>query len=102
MTRPAGRWLSHEHQLANKQAASDRLGFWAPLQAYSLACELLGVMAQEPLSMRPETAVELSQLVALLEAPAFAPLRLQLLQPGQHPALLRAVHGLLMLLPQVR
>ncbi len=51
--------------------------------------------------MRPETAVELSQLVALLEAPAFAPLRLQLLQPGQHPALLRAVHGLLMLLPQV-
>lgn len=52
--------------------------------------------------MRPETAVELSQLVALLEAPAFAPLRLQLLQPGQHPALLRAVHGLLMLLPQVR
>lgn len=52
--------------------------------------------------MRPETAVELSQLVSLLEAPAFAPLRLQLLQPGQHPALLRAVHGLLMLLPQVR
>lgn len=42
------------------------------------------------------------QLVSLLEAPAFAPLRLQLLQPGQHPALLRAVHGLLMLLPQVR
>ncbi|KAL4449453.1 hypothetical protein ABPG77_007097 [Micractinium sp. CCAP 211/92] len=69
-------------------------------QAYSLSCELLAVMAQEPLSMRPETAVELSQLVALLEAPAFAPLRLQLLQPGQHPALLRAVHGLLMLLPQ--
>jgi vacuole morphology and inheritance protein 14 len=57
-------------------------------------------MAQEPLSMRPETAVELSQLVSLLEAPAFAPLRLQLLQPGSHPALLRAAHGLLMLLPQ--
>lgn len=71
-------------------------------QAYGLACELLAVMAQEPLSMRPETTVELSQLVSLLEAPAFAPLRLQLLQPGQHPALLRAVHGLLMLLPQVR
>ena len=51
--------------------------------------------------MRPETAVELSQLVSLLEAPAFAPLRLQLLQPGQHPALLRAMHGVLMLLPQV-
>lgn len=114
------------------------------LQAYGLACELLAVCAQEPLSMRPETAVELSQvgmggasaaragciqrrapllcnrrqvrtrnplpsyvlscllpqLVSLLEAPAFAPLRLQLLQPAQHPALLRAVHGLLMLLPQ--
>ncbi|EFN60046.1 hypothetical protein CHLNCDRAFT_133275 [Chlorella variabilis] len=69
-------------------------------QAYSLACELLAVMAQEPLSMRPETVVELSQLVSLLEAPAFAPLRLQLLQPAAHPALLRAAHGLLMLLPQ--
>ncbi|KAL4855248.1 hypothetical protein ACK3TF_004229 [Chlorella vulgaris] len=69
-------------------------------QAYSLACELLAVMAQEPLSMRPETAVELSQLVSLLEAPAFAPLRLQLLQPAAHPALLRAAHGVLMLLPQ--
>ena len=71
-------------------------------QAHSLACELLAVMASEPLSMRPETTVELSQLVSLLEAPAFAALRLQLLQPAQHPALLRAVHGLLMLLPQVR
>jgi vacuole morphology and inheritance protein 14 len=70
------------------------------MQAYSLACELLAVMAQEPLSMRPETAVELSQLVSLLEAPAFAPLRLQLLQPAAHPALLRAAHGVLMLLPQ--
>ena len=73
---------------------------WPP-QAHSLACELLAVMAQEPLSMRPETTVELTQLVALLEAPAFAPLRLQLLQPQQFPALQRAVHGLLMLLPQV-
>lgn len=51
--------------------------------------------------MRPETTVELTQLVSLLEAPAFAPLRLQLLQPQQFPALQRAVHGLLMLLPQV-
>ena len=47
-------------------------------QAHSLACELLAVMASEPLSMRPETTVQLSQLVSLLEAPAFAPLRLQL------------------------
>lgn len=71
-------------------------------QAHSLACELLAAMAQEPLSMRPETTVELTQLVSLLEAPAFAPLRLQLLQPHQFPALQRAVHGLLMLLPQAR
>ena len=70
-------------------------------QAHTLACELLAAMAQEPLSMRPETTVELTQLVSLLEAPAFAPLRLQLLQPQQFPALQRAVHGLMMLLPQV-
>ena len=36
--------------------------FCLGLQAYSLACELLAVMAQEPLSMRPETTVELSQV----------------------------------------
>ncbi len=76
--------------------------FPIPIQAHTLAYELLAAMAQEPLSMRPETTVELTQLVSLLEAPAFAPLRLQLLQPQAYPALQRAVHGLLMLLPQVR
>jgi hypothetical protein len=38
--------------------------------------------------------------VQLLETPAFAFLRLQLLQPSRHPDLLRALCGLLMLLPQ--
>lgn len=44
--------------------------------------------------------VQVDQLVQLLETPVFTHLRLQLLDPGQHPALLKALYGLLMLLPQ--
>lgn len=38
--------------------------------------------------------------MALLETPCFTFLRLQLLEPRKHPSLLRALYGLLMLLPQ--
>lgn len=44
--------------------------------------------------------VQVDQLVQLLETPVFTHLRLQLLEPAQHPALLKALYGLLMLLPQ--
>ncbi|GLC41780.1 hypothetical protein PLESTM_001238800 [Pleodorina starrii] len=42
----------------------------------------------------------IDRLVALLETPCFTFLRLQLLEPRKHPSLLRALYGLLMLLPQ--
>lgn len=44
--------------------------------------------------------VQVDRLVALLETPAFTALRLQLLQPGRQPELVRALYGILMLLPQ--
>lgn len=40
--------------------------------------------------------------VQLLESPIFIPLRLQLLEPHRYPFLLKALYGVLMLLPQVR
>lgn len=39
-------------------------------------------------------------MVQLLESPVFTELRLQLLEPQQHPYLLKALYGILMLLPQ--
>ncbi|GJP85148.1 hypothetical protein CLOP_g15242 [Closterium sp. NIES-67] len=44
--------------------------------------------------------VQVDKLVLLLETPIFSRLRLQLLDPSRSPALLRALYGLLMLLPQ--
>jgi vacuole morphology and inheritance protein 14 len=44
--------------------------------------------------------VQLDRLVQLIEAPVFAQMRLQLLEPERHPALVKALYGLLMLLPQ--
>ncbi len=43
--------------------------------------------------------VQVDQLVQLLETPVFTYLRLCLLEPSQHPALLKTLHGLLLLLP---
>lgn len=45
--------------------------------------------------------VQLDKLIRLLETPIFSYLRLQLLEPGRYPLLLKALYGLLMLLPQV-
>ena len=46
--------------------------------------------------------VELDKLTQLLESPIFTHLRLQLLEPQRHAYLIKALYGLLMLLPQAR
>lgn len=66
----------------------------------TLACGMLRVLASPLVALRVDTMVEACQLVSLLESPAFAALRLRLLDPGENPALRRAVRSLLMLLPQ--
>jgi len=43
---------------------------------------------------------QLDQLVHLLESPVFSQLRLRLLEPRRHPALLKCLLGLAMILPQ--
>jgi vacuole morphology and inheritance protein 14 len=58
------------------------------------------VHAISGLPLGAEVLVQIDRLVQLLEAPAFTGLRLQLLQPARHAALIRAMYGLLMVLPQ--
>ncbi|KAG2435963.1 hypothetical protein HXX76_007157 [Chlamydomonas incerta] len=67
-------------------------------QAYDHAVDIVHAFADLPFGA--ELLVQVDRLVALLETPCFTFLRLQLLEPRKHPSLLRALYGLLMLLPQ--
>lgn len=67
-------------------------------QVYSHTCDLIQNLAQLPLGA--EVLVQVDRLVQLLETPAYAFLRLQLLEPSRNPDLLKSLYGLLMLLPQ--
>ena len=52
--------------------------------------------------MTVEIISQLARLVQLLESPIFTHLRMQVLEHSKHPYLLRALYGLLMMLPQSR
>lgn len=67
-------------------------------QAYEQACSLLHIFAD--LDITVSMLVQIDKLVQLLESPVFTALRLQLLEPDRYPFLLKAMYGLLMLLPQ--
>ncbi|GAA5914263.1 hypothetical protein JCM6882_003671 [Rhodosporidiobolus microsporus] len=67
-------------------------------QAYEQACALLQIFAD--LEITVSLLVQIDKLVQLLESPVFTSLRLQLLEPERYPFLLKAMYGLLMLLPQ--
>mmetsp|Transcript_2306 Transcript_2306/g.5914 ORF Transcript_2306/g.5914 Transcript_2306/m.5914 type:complete len:925 (+) Transcript_2306:104-2878(+) len=67
-------------------------------QAYDHAYEV--IQCYRWLPMGTEVLVQMDRLVQLLDTPTFTFLRLQLLQPRQHAALLRALYALLQLLPQ--
>eukprot|EP00884_Botryococcus_braunii_P022320 jgi/Botrbrau1/8772/Bobra.0330s0006.1 len=75
----------------------NKAGTWTHL-AYEHVNEIVGSYGQLPMSV--ETLVQLDRLVQLLETPTFTLLRLHLLRPALHPFLLKALYGLLMLLPQ--
>ena len=44
--------------------------------------------------------MQIDRLVLLLESPSYTFMRLQLLEPTQHPELIKSLYGILMLLPQ--
>ncbi|KAJ8447710.1 hypothetical protein Cgig2_031764 [Carnegiea gigantea] len=68
------------------------------VQAYQHACTVIQSLVEEDINVK--FLVQLDKLIRLLETPIFAYLRLQLLEPGRYPWLLKALYGLLMLLPQ--
>ncbi|GJN87777.1 hypothetical protein Rhopal_000732-T1 [Rhodotorula paludigena] len=67
-------------------------------QAYEQASALLQIFAD--LEMTVPMLIQIDKLVQLIESPVFTSLRLQLLEPERYPYLLKAMYGLLMLLPQ--
>lgn len=68
------------------------------LQWFELAAEIVTRLAK--LEITSEMREQLMQFIGLLESPVFMRVRLQLLETQRHPALLRAVLGLVALLPQ--
>ncbi|KAI3497808.1 hypothetical protein L1887_33358 [Cichorium endivia] len=67
-------------------------------QAYQHTSSVIQSLTEEDINVK--FLVQLDKLIHLLETPIFAYLRLQLLEPGRYIWLLKALYGLLMLLPQ--
>ncbi|KAI4302129.1 hypothetical protein MLD38_037913 [Melastoma candidum] len=67
-------------------------------QTYMHASGVIQSLVEEDINAK--FLVQLDKLIRLLETPIFAYLRLQLLDPGRYTWLLKALYGLLMLLPQ--
>ncbi|KAM3339144.1 protein VAC14 isoform X1 [Capsicum galapagoense] len=67
-------------------------------QTYQHASSVIQSLVEEDINVK--FLVQLHKLIHLLETPTFAYLRLQLLEPGRYIWLLKALYGLLMLLPQ--
>ncbi|KAF9677462.1 hypothetical protein SADUNF_Sadunf08G0110200 [Salix dunnii] len=67
-------------------------------QTYQHASTVIQSLVEEDINVK--FLVQLDKLIRLLETPTFAYLRLQLLEPERYTWLLKALNGLLMLLPQ--
>ncbi|KAL6577517.1 PtdIns(3,5)P(2) sythesis regulation factor [Orobanche minor] len=67
-------------------------------QTYQHASSVIQSLIEEDINVK--FLVQLDKLIHLLETPTFVYLRLQLLEPGRYIWLLKALYGLLMLLPQ--
>lgn len=67
-------------------------------QQYEHCCGLLQKFSE--LEVTVTFLVEIDKLIQLLESPVFTFLRLQLLEPQRYAYLVKALYGLLMLMPQ--
>ena len=67
-------------------------------QHYGHACNI--IRSFENIEVTVEFLTEIDKLVQLIESPIFTYLRLQLLERGENDALVYALYGLLMILPQ--
>ncbi|CAN1796521.1 Protein VAC14 homolog [Linum perenne] len=68
------------------------------VQVYQHASVVIQSLVEDDINVK--FLVQVDKLIRLLETPIFAYLRLQLLEPGRYTWLLKALYGLLMLLPQ--
>jgi len=95
---PAGRqlFLALYKSWAHSPGALLTLCFLA--QEYTHAAALINTFGEMDWDI--QVLVQLDRVVRLLEAPVFTFLRLHILKPAEHPTLLHALYGLLMLLPQ--
>ncbi|KAG9136022.1 hypothetical protein Leryth_015881 [Lithospermum erythrorhizon] len=75
------------------------IGLCLLAQTYHHASSVIQSLVEDDINVK--FLVQLDKLIHLLETPTFAYLRLQLLEPGRHMWLLKALYGLLMLLPQL-
>jgi len=67
-------------------------------EAYALSARLIFSFAEVDVTVG--FLMQVDKLVQLLESPIFIRLRLQLLEVGRHPELVKSLYGLLMILPQ--
>lgn len=74
------------------------IGLCLLAQAYDLAYDMLLILSRAKVTV--EMLSQLTRLVQVLETSVFVSLRVQMLEPHLHPFLLKALYGLLMLLPQ--
>eukprot|EP00756_Hemistasia_phaeocysticola_P050677 Hpha_TRINITY_DN25873_c0_g1::TRINITY_DN25873_c0_g1_i1::g.20006::m.20006/K15305/VAC14, TAX1BP2; vacuole morphology and inheritance protein 14 len=67
-------------------------------RAYEHACALIKSFGDREISV--SMMVQIDRLVQLIESPVFAYIRVALLEPAENPYLVKALFGILMLLPQ--
>ncbi|CAL5215232.1 unnamed protein product [Lathyrus oleraceus] len=98
LVNPAGRdlYVSLYASWCHSPMAIISLCFLA--QTYQHVSTVIQSLVEEDINVK--FLVQLDKLIRLLETPVFAYLRLQLLEPGKHTWLFKALYGLLMLLPQ--
>ena len=67
-------------------------------EMYQHAFDVLSLLGE--LEVTSDLLVEIDTLVSMLESPIFASLRLNILNPVENPALIKALYAILMFLPQ--
>eukprot|EP01065_Artemidia_motanka_P035579 TRINITY_DN43491_c0_g1_i1.p1 TRINITY_DN43491_c0_g1~~TRINITY_DN43491_c0_g1_i1.p1 ORF type:complete len:696 (+),score=280.03 TRINITY_DN43491_c0_g1_i1:61-2088(+) len=67
-------------------------------RAYELSCTLIKSFGEREITV--SMMVQIDKLVQLLESPVFTYIRVALLEPAEHPYLVKTLFGILMLLPQ--
>ena len=80
------------------QSAAATISLCLVAEMYQHAFDVLSLLGE--LEVTSDLLVEIDTLVSMLESPIFASLRLNILNPAENPALIKALYAILMFLPQ--